>query len=852
MIALTTEQKIKLINFADTLKRTKSRTALANAEDYALMLLKKIFTDGVVAGLDNVPELKKLLETICKIRNESVAEYVKAETPLFMESPTASIKFLNHFKMEYKRAQKLNFSVSDSMEFYKFCKKASECFGRTPEEMDANFFLHRINKNANFSYRNLPPPTRENLLVFCVDNVKQNKNPIDQLPISYKVQLAKIIAKNESMTISEWIAKKVALLARGESVYMPYMISSNKQIRLGFKEKIKNPIEYSNKVNNYIRWNNLPQYFAKIFPHQELISNYFFEPLTKPKAYTHINNLKEVVSIGRMNPRNYIGLSVSNRTKAAMFDLLLFVGDSYNISRPTKVTYTLFQKYKEAIELDKKAGLVPLSFSLVKYIKKYDDREIIDRRYKFLSTQANISIAARRINFLEALNTEYPDKILPCNFFDSFLGYYGKKLFGSQAEVAKERLAKYAFTFETEDYNLEITETDDVLNEITTKLTALFPDMNIPYGFKKTQFAKEISEIAKMRGKTLFMFTKRLGFKMSRGFSEQEILAEVERLFPNKKVTKDIPIKLRMLVNSRAIAQGTTYGEYLKKNGFEWVRFKHRFKNKALSEINEEELLRKLKREYKNGVVGVGFSFTDLGYLTKRFASKKNIKISMWLENHGFVYLKNRKLSEQEAICKLQELFPERVVSSSKIPGTLKNLLGEYAKLHGKYLGEYIESIGFEHPKQKRPNTSPKKRVISYKNMDEADFIRVLKAENPTGDIHGEFHHSKQKRRAKREAEKRNISLTEYLKQNGLHYEDKRRSKRITERELFLRMEKVYPGRIIDECLPTKFRNLLMVYVKEQNTNLYDYLAANGFVYQHARPRKTNDQTCEENDLQRE
>ena len=631
MIILRNDEKAKLKYYLQELKRFKtvSGSLLSESKMCVIDCLKRIYTDGIVAGLSVVPELKRLIDAICAKRDETVAEFVKAETSLYMEDQPLPIEYYNQLCSAYKEQQKKNFVVcdDDSILFYYYCEKLSEVLGRTPEETNASFVLKRLNKNAEFEFAGPVSPLRERVLEFCVECAKNGTNPFDALPRSYKVRLLRIVAANEKMTLREWFEKRVVPLANGKRVPMVYMLSANKEVRHAFEKRNTDPIAYSNKVNNYLKWNNLPDYFVNIFPKAQVVSKYFLEPLKKPEEFESSRNLMRLKKLSKMNPDNLFGIADQIKTNAALFDLMLFVGDGYNYDNPTEQMQLTIDKATQVVNKDKEDGLIDQEFDMVEYIRRFNNVDVINDRKDFIVKQREYVENGVEDALLELMRNKWLGRRLPANFFETYLGHYAKKIAQEKGDSCEQFLSENGFSVVEgvflEDESVDVTKEE--IDEIKATLSQKYKAGFIPHAFKNTAYGKQCAMVAKRCNKKFGTFMESIGFKCRNMLLESEVVEKLDALFPNKIITRELPITLKRAVGLQAEMFGETFDEFLIGRGYTIIK----------SDASDDELFALIKKLNPDGIEKSYFVFDPLGRLVKDKARGKSVNMIDFAESFG-------------------------------------------------------------------------------------------------------------------------------------------------------------------------------------------------------------------------
>ena len=729
------------------------------AEGFINEVLERIYgKDKIVAGLNYLPELKRLIKYVAKISDKEsakylgsaiVGNYINEYTPFTYEGANQSIEYLNRFDYYYDQAKKTKFVVYDNIKFYVFCKCAAELLGRTPQETEADFFLQRINKDAKFDLRGFPPPTREKLLEYCVECAKNGEYPFDKLPLSYKTYLSRIIAKEEKMTFNDWFETKIIPFAKGKNVELLYMISSNKEVVSSFAKRNKVGEDYSDRVNNYLKWNNLPSYFKRVFPRSNEISEHFIEPLSKPDGYIQFEYGTSVIKyesiefqfndtiikcLSRLNPRNDF-LFDHKKLEAALLDAKLFIGDSYNLTHPSdemkffiKLIYDNIEEeirdsvYK-AIEGNGKHWLASDKFDIKEFIEedgndkgeqinKAIQRVIISSIHKVIQEDLMESICDllkdnRKKGFLstkfdlENIVIKKDDELKP------IIISLKESIVNSTAKTISSAKKKGSLSedFDSEKFLSQLdVKLDDILKSVYREIEK---DIirSVYAGIEEDKKNKII--VGKLDlGKFLSNFDnndvidKRNAFlteqeDLKKLTLEEKVLRYLNEKYSNKILSSDIRKKyLWNKISKLAQIQGMSEEEYLAKNGF--------ILRKNI-EVELDELTSNLIQRYPDQIIDkIDFMQTEDFEILKHLSKVLKKSLRLVLQDIGFSYAeersvdkKEKKTKEEKWIERLSKEYPDYIIK--KLPAIYRNALSYYVKKQKTKLYDYLKKYGFNY-----------------------------------------------------------------------------------------------------------------------------------------------------------
>lgn len=754
MIKLTELEKAKLKMLNENLIKTKSKQSYSQCLVYTSYVLKRIYADGYVVMLSLVPELKDCIASLCKYRDESPESFINSIDGLKKEPQDISITTSRQFEYAYINAQKKNFAVKDCLKFYYVCDALGKYCGATPTETTATEMISRINPKNAFDFGNLPSPRNEDLLVYLVQCAQKEINPLSKafdntqnpttLPESYMLHLSKIVAKYESMTVSEWFDKKIVPLSKGIATPLPYMLSTEKSV---WEELVQpdSKLKYFRKIVNYISWNNLPKDiivnalpdFAKKnkFLQAYKTADSVKHKLHKPSCYCNKKLYEKAFNICWSNPNNFIGKKEESFYKAVLNDLRFFVGDTNTLKNPPNEIRPITSRLKKFLK-DKQ--------DIVDLLKKYENPAKIAMREQFdnqNSNLTNITIKNPGSNieaeFVEELKQTYPLGLVPYSLFSQNLG------------KRAEQIAKAKSTSKT-DYIASL-------------------------GYKFVQSEKDCL------------------------MPEDELFGQLKQKYNGTKIKSSSFLRNPLYAQAKTHARlnGQTIKQYFASNGFDYNVEKTSTK---ASNLTKEQINELLCSSFPTGIIKVSLVTIDFYDQIAKLANKSNLTPLKFVESLGFKCNARkqkkctRKLiidssTEKERaglIERLNILFPDKVITD-KIKGTQIYIdIRAYAREVKQSLMECYKDFGF------------KCTYVDPKFLKEDELWEIIDKLFPNKVIPKEFENSPHGKKCLRLAAYHGKEIEQYINEHGFAY-SKLCNTQANDQEVIKKLWLTFPDGIITD-----------------------------------------------------
>lgn len=361
---------------------------------------------------------------------------------------------------------------------------------------------------------------------------------------------------------------------------------------------------------------------------------------------------------------------------------------------------------------------------------------------------------------------------------------------------------------------------EEVETFVKEKLEEVYPDQIIHHISRIPSLYQAVMRCAYAKNMEIPEYLRSIGYTYevrrggrpigSRQLTEEQIGKRLLEMYPTKKI-QNLASQNRSLYNTilnHIKFENVELKEFLKRYGFEYDVKRGR-------SVSSVPILDELAKAFPSKNVDSFQKHKSLYERLRRIAKNEGISMKQVLAKFGYSYRHPTDEKEELIIEKLRKLYPNRVVSKLTKHASLYQRASRHAKSRNIPLEKYIKSLGFKYE--------------GANKVPASDIVTELKKLYPDKVVRGISNHPGLYENVRRQAEKRNLTISQYLRDVGFTYINPKQDVTVNITSILL---KKYPNRKVNNLSKDKaLYARIQKQAKSKGQNIKGYLATLGFTY---------------------